>query len=418
MLASLVPAPRRVVTETSEFGLDQAGGAIRMKARPFPYDFAARLSQHGGMNFMPTARSLYSALVIAVAAWVLHGFVEAMLAACIIAIASWPLYRRFAARMPRGMDRAATSLVFTSLMALFVLAPLMFAFAALVTEAHATMLSIAAADPDGMMPPSWLVTVPLAGPWLAARWTSKLGEPGALAQWAEHADPAAFLSWAQSLGQFTVRHVFIVLFTILLVFFLYQHGESLARALRRALRQRVGGGAERYLDVAGHAVRASVNSMLVVGLFDGVVSWAVYEVAGVPQAALWGAITGALGLVPFLGYVAVVALTLQLSFAGAPATWAFLLGCLVLLSGDKLVRPVMARNGTQLPYVWVLMGCLGGFEVLGLVGLVIGPVALTVSREVLAELSTREQDAPARTAEGEAPVVTTATSAAVPRGTP
>jgi len=368
------------------------------------------------MNFRPTARSLYSTLVIAVAAWVLHGFVEAMLAACVIAVASWPLYRRFSARMPRGMDRAATSLVFTSLIALFVLAPLTFAFAALVTETHATMLSIAAADQNGMMPPSWLVTVPLAGPWLAARWTSKLGEPGALAQWAEHADPAAFLSWAQSLGQFTVRHVFIVLFTILLVFFLYQHGESLARALRRALRQRIGGDAERYLDVAGLAVRASVNSMLVVGLFDGVVSWAVYAVCGVPQAALWGAITGALGLVPFLGYVAVAALTLQLSLAGAvaPATWAFLLGCLVLLSGDKLVRPVMARNGTHLPYVWVLMGCLGGFEVLGLIGLVIGPVALTVSREVLAELSAGEHGDLARDAGNSATVVTTATSTAVP----
>jgi predicted PurR-regulated permease PerM len=341
------------------------------------------------MNFRPTARSLYSALVIALAAWVLHGFIEALLAACVIAVASWPLYRRFAARLPRGMERATTSLVFTSLMALFVLAPLTFAFAALVTEAHATMLAIAAADQKGMAPPSWLATVPLAGPWLAARWTSELGQSGALAHWAERADPAAFLSWAQSLGQFTLRHLFIVLFTILLLFFLYQHGESLARALRRALRERIGGGAERYLDVARHAVRASVNSMLLVGLFDGVVSWAAYSVAGVPQAALWGAITGALGLVPFLGYVAVAALTLQLSLAGpvAPATSALVLGCLVLLCGDKLVRPVMARNGTHLPYVWVLMGCLGGFEVLGLVGLVIGPVALTISRELLAELS-------------------------------
>ena len=47
----------------------------------------------------------------------------------------------------------------------------------------------------------------------------------------------------------------------------------------------------------------------------------------------------------------------------------------------------MARNGTHLPYVWILMGCLGGFEVLGLVGLVVGPVALTLSRELLTEVS-------------------------------
>ena len=340
-----------------------------------------------------TARSLCSASIFAVAAWVLHGFVEALLAASVIVVASG----RCTAHSPRACRaawrRRTVSVVFTMLMALFVPAPLMFAFAALATEAHSTLLAIALADRTGMAPPSWLADLPLAGPWFAARWSTNLAQPGALAQWAERAEPAAFISWAQSLGQFTIRHLFIVLFTTLLLSFLYEHGESLSAALGRALDEGIGRGARRYLDVAGHAVRASVNSMLLVGLFDGIASWAAYAVAGVPHAALWGAITGALALVPFLGYVAVAALTLQLSLAGAAAhaTVALTLGCLVLLCGDKLVRPVMARAGTRLPYVWGLMGCLGGFEVLGLVGLAIGPVALTIAREVLAEMSTRRQ---------------------------
>jgi predicted PurR-regulated permease PerM len=94
------------------------------------------------MNFKLTAGSFYAVLILLLSAWVLHGFVEALLAACVIAIASWPLYRAFASRMPRGMKRATTSLIFRSLMAVFVLAPLMFAFVALVTEAHATLLAI------------------------------------------------------------------------------------------------------------------------------------------------------------------------------------------------------------------------------------------------------------------------------------
>jgi predicted PurR-regulated permease PerM len=366
--------------------------AILTKARRFADDFAVFYRQHCGMTRKLTARSLCCASILAVAAWVLHSFVEALLAACVIVVASWPLYRSFAVRMPRGMAPATLSMIFTMLMALFVLAPLVFAFAALATEAHSAMLALALADRTGMRPPSWLADVPLAGHWLAARWTTTLAQPGALAQWAEHAEPVVFLSWAQSIGQFTLRHLFIVLFTTLLLSFLYEHGESLLAGLRRALEERIGRGANRYLDVAGDAVRASVNSMLLVGLFDGIASWAAYAIAGVPHAALWGAITGALALVPFLGYVALAALTLQLSLAGAAAhatvALSAMLGCLVLLVGDKLVRPVMARSGTRLPYVWGLMGCLGGFEVLGLVGLVIGPVALAISRELLADMST------------------------------
>ena len=68
--------------------------------------------------------------------------------------------------------------------------------------------------------------------------------------------------------------------------------------------------------------------------------------------------------------------------ATGPALLSFGLGCGVLFCGDKIVRPMVARNGVRLGFVWVLMGCLGGFEVLGLVGLVIGPVVLTLLREL------------------------------------
>ena len=68
--------------------------------------------------------------------------------------------------------------------------------------------------------------------------------------------------------------------------------------------------------------------------------------------------------------------------AAATALWSLAMGCAVLLAGDKIVRPVIAGNGVHLRFVWVLMGCLGGFEALGLVGLVVGPVALTLTREL------------------------------------
>ena len=336
------------------------------------------------MNIKVSPGWFYGGLIVVLAGWILHSFLQAMLAACVTAIASWPLYTRFAARLPRRIGRSSKSLIFTLAMTGFVLAPLMFAFGALLTEAHALLLEIAAADKKGIAVPQWLENAPLIGPWLAARWQSQLASPGALLTWMQRTDATALLAWAQSLGQFTLRHAFIIGFTILLLFFLYQDGESLAEGFRRVLRRRIGEHADGYVDLATRAVRASVNSMLVVALFDGFASGVAYAIAGVPHAAVWAAVTGLLALVPFLGYVAVGALTLQLAMTvttTAPLV-AFGLGCSVLFCGDKVVRPVVARHGIRLRFVWVLMGCLGGFEVLGLIGLVIGPVVLTLAREL------------------------------------
>jgi predicted PurR-regulated permease PerM len=326
----------------------------------------------------------YATLIVVLSVWILHSFLHALLAACVTAIASWPLYTRVAAHLPSRLGRSTKSLIFTLAMTVFVLTPLMLAFGALLTEARALLLEIAAADKIGIAVPQGLENVPLIGPWAAARWHSELVHPGALLRWTQRADTSALLAWAQSLGQFMVRHAFIIGFTILLLFFLYQEGESLAQGFKRVLRHRIGERAEGYVDLATRAVRASVNSMLVVSLFDGVATGIAYAIAGVPHAVVWAAITGLLALVPFLGYAAVVALTLELSLmAGAtPPLLVFGLGCLVLFCGDKIVRPVLARDGIRLRFVWVLMGCLGGFEVLGLIGLVVGPVVLTLAREL------------------------------------
>ena len=165
-----------------------------------------------------------------------------------------------------------------------------------------------------------------------------------------------------------VRHAFIIGFTILLLFFLYQEGESLAEGFRRVLRRRIGEQADGYVDLATRAVRASVNSMLVVALFDGFATGVAYAIAGVPHAAVWAAITGLLALVPFLGYVAVGALTLQLAMTvtTTPPVLAFGLGCCVLFCGDKVVRPIVARNGVRLGFVWVLWVALAASRCLDL----------------------------------------------------
>jgi predicted PurR-regulated permease PerM len=326
----------------------------------------------------------YGALIVLLALWTLHGFVEALLAACVTAVATWPLYGRFAGRMPARIRESGAPLAFTTLMALFVLAPMLFAFGALVAEGHAMLLELADADRKGVAVPGWLDSLPLAGPWLAERWQAELAHPGALSLWIRRADASALLAWAQSLGHFMARQAYIIGFAILVLFFFYQRGDSLARGLKRELRDRIGVQADAYVDVGVRAVRASANSMLTVGLFVGFASWAAYAIAGAPHAFLWGAITSALSVVPFLGYGAAAALSLQLAMHGAtaPALLALSLGSAILFFGDKVLRPGVARNGTHLPFVWVLMGCLGGFEALGLVGLVIGPVSLSLAREL------------------------------------
>jgi predicted PurR-regulated permease PerM len=54
----------------------------------------------------------------------------------------------------------------------------------------------------------------------------------------------------------------------------------------------------------------------------------------------------------------------------------FCTGMAVTLAADHFVRPVLIGGTTKLPFIWVLLGILGGVEAWGLIGLFIGPAIM------------------------------------------
>lgn len=350
---------------------------------------------------------LWAVLVVLLSALVLRSFIEPLLWASVIAIATWPMYRRFARQFRTSTTSNALALLFTALVTLLVLGPILFAFGSLAVQTQNLVHQIAITDKAGLAAPAWLETLPLVGARLADRWQEALSVPGGLSASLERADTSWVLGWARTLAQFAAHHLFIVAFTVLVLFFLYRGGDALAMRVGSLLHDRFGERAESYAELAIVALRASVNGMVAVGLFDGVLTGLTYALAGVDHPEAWGAVTGLFAMIPFLGYVAVAGVALALIGKGATtaASVVSAVGVVVLFAGDKIVRPVLVGNAAKLGFVWVLMGSLGGLELLGPLGLFIGPVVLALARALLQEQTKRRWS-------GEAPLTAATTDLA------
>jgi len=328
-----------------------------------------------------------AALILLSALWILRSFVVPLVWAAIVGLASWPAYRRFAGRLPRRLASTVTPLLFTVFISLAVLGPMVFALGAVVAQARTWVQQLIIADKQGLPLPGWLGDVPVIGAWLADEWPTTLGSPGAIAMRLQHADPGSIFGWAGSFGQFLAHHAFIVTFTVLGSLFLYRDGEWLAGEIHRIVRAKLGGRGESYLEQAIVAIRATVYGTVGVGLIDGVLTGIAYALAGVPSAALWGAVTGLSAMIPFVAYVAVagVAVALGTTGAGGAAIAVLGLGFAVVFATDKIVRPLLVGGAMKLGFLWVLLGSLGGFETLGLLGLFVGPVVLALGGTLLRE---------------------------------
>lgn len=310
--------------------------------------------------------------------WVLSPFLAALAWAGILAYATWPLHRRLRQRLS-GRDNLA-ALLMTLGVAATLLLPLvwvMFAVAGDVSTATATLKQLAT---YGLPPlPAGVHAWP-GGEWIAAQYQRVQG------------DPAWIGAQLHALGLTDAGNVKTVIggvgrnaakfgLAVFALFFLYRHGDNVLAQFRGVATRWLGEAARGYIQAVGVTVRAVVFGIVLTALAQGTLAGLGYWVAGVPAPALWGAITALVSLIPFLGPVVWVGLSLNLLAHGETqaALGLFLWGALVVSWIDNLIRPLVISGPTRIPFLLVFLGVLGGLNAFGLIGLFLGPVLLAVS---------------------------------------
>lgn len=334
-----------------------------------------------------SSRRIAAAVVLGLAFWLIRSFMIPLIWAAVFAIANWPLYRRCAQRLPEAMRAHVLPLAFSILITFLVLGPIVFAFAILARQSQAWFTEISIMDKGGLLAPSWLRATPMVGTRLADAWNDAAGAPGGLSALLSHVEDSSLLRSLQSVGHLIAYHAFVVAITVVALVFFFRQGEELAKALTHRIDEQFGRPGGKFVEVAVAALRATVQSMVLVGLIDGIAMGIIYATAHIPSPVAWGAVTGILAMLPFVGYSAVAAVCVsQLAHdATASALLVGVLGFAVLFSIDKFARPMLMAKGARLHFLGALMGTVGGLQTFGLLGIFIGPMIVAVGKAMLDE---------------------------------
>jgi predicted PurR-regulated permease PerM len=165
---------------------------------------------------------------------------------------------------------------------------------------------------------------------------------------------------------------------LLTLFVLLREGHSLTAQLRIASRRAFGDTGERVGGQIIASIHGTVTGLVFVGLGEGVVLGIAFAIAGVPHPVAIGALSAIAAILPFGATIAAALAALLLAATGSviAACVLFAAGALMAFAVDHFVRPVLIGGATKLPFLWVLLGILGGLEVWGLLGLFLGPAIM------------------------------------------
>ncbi|CAI1503309.1 putative inner membrane protein [Serratia quinivorans] len=161
-----------------------------------------------------------------------------------------------------------------------------------------------------------------------------------------------------------------------LLFFLLKDGPYLVNLTLQALP--LSEHVKHHLFVKFAAVsRATVKGTVVVAAVQGALGGLAFYITGIEGSLLWAALMAFLSIIPAVGS-AIIWVPAAIYFFATGMLWKglFLVGFFVVIIGlvDNILRPLLVGKDTKMPDYLILISTLGGMEIYGINGFVIGPL--------------------------------------------
>lgn len=332
----------------------------------------------GGTQAQHLAVAALALGLLVLGVYTLWNFLRALEWAGVFAIALWPLYHRVVLRFGAGRHNVLLPALFTLAVALVFLVPIGLAGVQLAHEWHDIAEWMRDTRANGLAEPDFLHRLPFGQAQVDAWWGDNLADPSGTKELVQRLTEGRVGNLSRSVGQQVLRRATLFAFTLLTLFFLFRDGLKLTHQVRAAAARAFGPHGERVGQQIVASVHGTVNGLVLVGLGEGLLLGVVYAVAGVPHPSVFGAVTAVAAMIPFAAPVifGIAALLLAAQGSIAAAIIVVCVGMAVTFTADHFVRPVLIGGATKLPFIWVLLGILGGVEAWGLIGLFFGPAIM------------------------------------------
>ena len=137
----------------------------------------------------------------------------------------------------------------------------------------------------------------------------------------------------------------------------------------------------RFFSVTEATLVGTLLTALLQGTLIGVAFWAL----GLPSAAFWGVITGLVSVLPMLGRALVWLPGMVVLGMGERWGAMLILGIVGVIAGssDNVVRMVVFKKVSNIHPLATLVGAFAGLKLFGLLGVLLGPLAIAYFFELV-----------------------------------
>ncbi len=186
-----------------------------------------------------------------------------------------------------------------------------------------------------------------------------------------------------------IANIFVMLF---LTYYLLKDGPALIDRVK-ALLPITKSDQETLIRRFNNVTFAVVYGNVIVAVIQGLLTSLGFFIFGVPSPLIWGIVTMFFSLLPSIGafivwlpgslYLLIVGYSEGSGFVILKGIGLFLYGTFIISGIDNVLKPRIIGNRANLHPALVLLGVIGGLAVLGVPGIVLGPVLIALAVTVI-----------------------------------
>jgi len=330
-------------------------------------------------------------LVVGVCAQIFSPFAPIMLWALVLAVTLYPLHVSLQKRLGGSAAKAATIVVVLGLLLIGV--PTVLLGMSLAEHAGDIYRSWQSGTLAIAPPSAGVKEWPLIGERLYAAWNEAAEN---LPVFLEHYEDPLRTAVKGFMGMTTNTLGTIALFlgALIIAGVMMAYGERGDRTMRRVAVTLVGGTrGESLHNLSVATMRSVATGVIGVAFIQALLLGVGFIIAGIPGAGLLALITVLIGILQLPALLLTIPVLAWLWMIGdGSVVFNSVMSIYIFLAGlsDGVLKPMLLGRGLDVPMPIVLIGALGGMVTLGLIGLFLGAVMLSVGWQLFMAWVDRE----------------------------